>query len=207
MRGRFVSNGRILRGAGSIRPISIVTVTRRRRGRNGAARLLLRPASVIRYVHVQRGDLLIGSLATTSAGTVGAMWVAGPSVPVSVALLLQLAVTLAFCSSVIEITNSHIRVSYGAGWIKRGIRLGDIVSVSIVTSVLAYGWGVRRAARGYTYRPSHSLAVELHLKNGRSTRVGTDRPLELVNAILQAAHDEAAASGVRSLEPGRTVAK
>jgi hypothetical protein len=127
------------------------------------------------------------------------MWVAGPSLLVSLALLLQLAATLAFCSSVIEITDSHIRIRYGAGWIKRRIPLADVVSVSIVTSVFAYGWGVRRAARGYTYRPSHSLAVEFHLKNGRSTRVGMDRPLELVNAILQAAQDEAAGSDVRSI--------
>lgn len=180
--------------------MSIVIVTRRRRERNGAAQVLFPSGPSIRYMHVQRGDLLVGTLATTSAGTIGAMWVSGPSLLVSVALLFQLAAALAFCSSVIEVTNTDLFIRYGAGWIKRRVRLEQIMSCRVVTSIFAYGWGVRRAARGYTYRPSHSLALELHLKDGRRTRIGTDRPLGLVNAILLAAQRERLGSSVRSRE-------
>jgi hypothetical protein len=136
------------------------------------------------YVHVQRGDLLVGVLATTSSATLGAILVAGPYWATSFALFLQLFAAFAFCSSVIQIANGHVLVRYGPGWIGRTIPLRDIVSCGVVRMVFAYGWGIRRTPHGYSYRPSQSIAVKLQLINGRRVRIGTDRPLELVNAIL-----------------------
>jgi hypothetical protein len=136
------------------------------------------------YLHVQRGDLLVGVLATTSSATLGAIFVAGPYWATSLALFLQLFAVLMFCSSVIQIANGHLLVRYGPGWIGRTIPLRDIVSCGIIRSVFSYGWGVRRTSHGYSYRPSQSIAVELQLINGRRVRIGTDRPLELVDAIL-----------------------
>jgi hypothetical protein len=135
------------------------------------------------YLHVQRGDLLIGILATTSSATLGVMFAAGPSLIASVALLVQSVTALAFCSSVVEIANGQLSVRYGPGWVKRKVAIREIVSCGIVISPLAYGWGVRHEARGYSWRLSQAAAVELHLKRGRVVRIGTDRPFKLVEAV------------------------
>ena len=138
------------------------------------------------YMHVQRGYLLVGMLAITSSATLVTMWVAGLSLLASIALLLQSMTALAFCSSVVEIANGQLSVRYGPGWINRKIAIRDIVSGGIVVSPFAYGWGVRREGRGYSWRLSQAAAVELQLRNRRRVRIGTDRPFELIEAINSA---------------------
>jgi len=138
----------------------------------------------VKYMHVQRGDLLIGVLATTSSATLAAIWIASPALLASLVLLVQVMTAVAYCSSVITETDGEVSVRYGPGWIRRTIPLREILSCRVVKSALAYGWGVRRGARGYSYQRSQSLAVELRLLSGRRVRLGTDRPLELLNAIL-----------------------
>jgi hypothetical protein len=125
------------------------------------------------YMHVQRGDLLVGILATTCSATLVAMWAAGPSLLASIALLLKSMTALAFCSSVVEIANGQLSVRYGPGWINRKIAIRDIVSGGIVISPFAYGWGIRRERRGYSWRLSQAAAIELHLRNSRRVRIGT----------------------------------
>lgn len=137
-------------------------------------------------MHVQRGDLLVGILATTGSATLVAMWAAGLSLLASIALLLQSLTALAFCSSVVEIANGQLSVRYGPGWINRKIAIRDIVFGGIVVSPFAYGWGVRRERRGYSWRLSQAAAVESYLRNGRRVRIGTDRPFELIEAINSA---------------------
>ena len=50
-----------------------------------------------------------------------------------------------------------------------------------------YGWGIRYTPHGWLFNVSGLDAVELELKNGRTWRVGTDEPVELLAAIQAAA--------------------
>jgi hypothetical protein len=155
---------------------------------NGAA-LATQIASAARtYHHVQRGGLLIAVLVATSGATLAAILAAGPQLLMIVALLLQLLATLAFCSSVITITAGNVSVHYGPGWFGRSIALREIASIRIVRNIFAYGWGMRKARRGYSVRLSNASAVELELRNGRRVQIGTDRPIALVEAIFEAKH-------------------
>jgi hypothetical protein len=161
-----------------------VLARRARSWASGTRPLRANRHQTIAYLHVQRGDLLAGTFATTSAATLGAMWVSEPGLTTTLALMLQLAVALAFCSSVIRVTARELSVQYGPGWIRRTIPLREIVSCRVVRCIYAYGWGVRRTGRRLTWRWSDALALELTLTNGRSVRIGTDQPLGLLNAIL-----------------------
>jgi len=155
---------------------------------NGAALATHIVSGVRTYHHVQRGDLLIGVLVATSAATLAGIFAAGPQLLMIVALLLQLLATLAFCSSVITITAGKVSIHYGPGWFRRSIALREIASYRIVRNIFAYGWGMRKAARGYSIRLSNASAVELELRNGRRVQIGTDRPIALVEAIFEAKH-------------------
>ena len=141
-----------------------------------------------RYHHAQRGDLLIVVLVATSGATLAAILAAGPQLLMIVALLIQLLVTLAFCSSVITITAGNVSIHYGPGWFRRSIALKEIASCRIVRNIFAYGWGMRKAGRGYSVRLSNASAVELELRNGRRVQIGTDRPIALVEAVFEARH-------------------
>jgi hypothetical protein len=102
-----------------------------------------------------------------------AILAAGSPLLLIVALLLQLLATLVFCSSVITIT---------------AIALKEIASYRIVRNIFAYGWGMRKAGRGYSIRLSNASAVEFELRNGRRVQIGTDRPIALVEAVFEARH-------------------
>lgn len=141
-----------------------------------------------RYHHVQRGDLLIVVLVATSGATLAAILVAGPQLLLIVALLLQLLALLAFCSSVITITAGNVSIHYGPGWFRRSIAVREIAACRIVRNIFAYGWGMRKAGRGYSMRFSNASAVEFELRDGRRIQIGTDRPIALVEAVFEAKH-------------------
>src|SRR5262245_57225411 len=95
---------------------------------NGAALGRHIASGGLTYHHVQRGDLLIGVLVATSGATLAVILAAGPQLLMFVALLIQLLVTLAFCSSVITITAGNVSIHYGPGWFRRSIALKEIAS-------------------------------------------------------------------------------
>src|SRR5262245_53623838 len=138
------------------------------------------------YHHVQRGDLLMGALFATSGATLVAILAAGPQPLMIAALFVQLLAALAFCSSVITVTAGNVSIRYGPGWFGRSVALREIASIRIVRNIFSYGWGVRKTGRGYSIRLSNASAVELELRNGRRLQIGTDRPIALVEAILEA---------------------
>jgi len=155
---------------------------------NGAALGRQIASGGLTYHHVQRGDLLVVVLAATSGGTLAAILAAGPQLLLIVALLLQLLAMLPFCSSVITITAGNVSLRYGPGWFRRSVALKEIASCRIVRSIFAYGWGMRKAGRGYSMRLSNASAVEFEFRNGRRVQIGTDRPIALVEAVLEARH-------------------
>ncbi len=59
----------------------------------------------------------------------------------------------------------------------------DLQKATIVRNRWYYGWGVRLTARGWLYNVSGFDAVEILLKNGRTYRIGTDKPAKLLLAI------------------------
>jgi len=46
-----------------------------------------------------------------------------------------------------------------------------------------YGWGIRRGAKGWAYTASGREGVELHLRNGKTLLIGSQRAEELCEAI------------------------
>src|SRR5215469_15444557 len=134
---------------------------------NGAVLAAYNASGGRAYHQVQRGDLLIGVLVATSGATLAAILAAGPQLLMIVALLLQLLAMLAFCSSVITITARNVSIHYGPGWFRRSISLKQIGAIRIVRNIFAYGWGLRKAGRGYSIRLSNASAVEFELRNGR----------------------------------------
>ena len=94
------------------------------------------------YRHMQTGYLLIWIVAATSSATLIVRWATLPNLAATLALYLQLAVMVAFCSSVIEVKHGSLSVRYGPGWIGRKIALHDIRLCQIVRTPWAYGWGI-----------------------------------------------------------------
>lgn len=131
------------------------------------------------YVDVQKGYLLVGVLALTSTLTLVFNWISGPHIALTLFLILQLAAMVCFCTLFIRIKNGELTWQFGPGWIRGKVSLSDIRSSHIVTSPLAYGWGLQRSARGWSFRRSGALAVVLQCKGGVRVRLGTSRAHEL----------------------------
>lgn len=95
-----------------------------------------------------------------------------------------LMVTLLFHSLTVEVTKTHINLSFGIGVIKRQFEIKEIEKVRPMKVSWYTGWGIR-LGKGYTlYNVSGFDAIELTFKNGRRTvRIGTEEPDELAQAI------------------------
>lgn len=131
------------------------------------------------YVDVQKGYLLVAVLALTSTSTLVFNWISGPHIALTLLLILQLATMVCFCTLFIRIRNGELTWQFGPGWVRGKVALSDISSSHIVTSPLAYGWVLQRSERGWSFRWSGALAVELRCEGGVRVRLGTSRAHEL----------------------------
>lgn len=95
-------------------------------------------------------------------------------------------VTLVFSTLSIMVNSQTIRWNFGLGFWKKSIPLKDIIRFKIVKNKWWYGWGIRQYPGGWLYNVSGFEALELHLKNGKNIRLGSNDPKRLKHAIEQA---------------------
>lgn len=85
-----------------------------------------------------------------------------------------------------QVTDKELHWSLGIGLIQKRLSLKDIESVRKVRNKVWWGWGIRYFGEGWLYNVSGLNAIEIVQTDSKVTRVGTDEPDELLQAILQA---------------------
>jgi hypothetical protein len=141
-----------------------------------------------RYKHTQVGTAILWSMGLailgTGAITIGLVGSGEPVPPVVgvcvVVLLLSMAI---FGSLTVAVSEEQVRLWFGPGLIRKSFGVRDIRDAAIVRNRWYYGWGIRLTPHGWLFNVSGLDAVELRLGSGRTFRIGTDEPAELLRAI------------------------
>jgi hypothetical protein len=101
---------------------------------------------------------------------------------VFVVLLITAAL---FSTLTVEVDGRQLRFHFGPGLIRKHIDLANVRHFAAVRNPWWYGWGIHFTPRGILYNVSGPGAVELHLKDGKRLRIGTDEPEALCRALEQ----------------------
>lgn len=101
------------------------------------------------------------------------------------------AAVLAVCAFLfhaltVEVSRNKVEAAFGPGLIRKRWRIDDIDEARPVRNPWYYGWGIRLIPHGWMFNVSGLEAVEIHLKNGKKFRIGTDDPHGLTEAIRNA---------------------
>ena len=91
-----------------------------------------------------------------------------------------------FYALTVEVDRNEVVAAFGPGVIRKRWRIDDIEEVKRVRNPWYYGWGIRLTPHGWMFNVSGLEAVEMHLKNGKKFRIGTDDPQGLTEAIRNA---------------------
>lgn len=83
----------------------------------------------------------------------------------------------------VSIEDKKLTLSYGIGLFKKRFDLSDVNNVSIVRNKWYCGWGVRISSEGTIYNISGFEGVKIDFRSGVSIVVGTNKPLELYQAL------------------------
>lgn len=112
----------------------------------------------------------------------------GNNLAVTATMVLIVLILVSFASLRVTIDHTHLAIKFGYGIYQKKFLLDDIQSAEVVKNKWYYGWGIRFWfwPRMCIYNISGFDAVEIHLKNGKIYRIGTDEPKVLEQAILQA---------------------
>ncbi|WP_069130209.1 hypothetical protein [Rhodohalobacter halophilus] len=103
-----------------------------------------------------------------------------------VSLLLILFLFIIFSTLTVEVNRNELIWYFGPGIWKYRIPIDQIKDVSKVKTHPLEGIGIRwTPGKGWLYNVSGLKAVNILLKNGKSTRIGTDEPEVLISAILE----------------------
>ncbi|ASF13867.1 MULTISPECIES: hypothetical protein [Shewanella] len=97
-------------------------------------------------------------------------------------LILSVALLMTFRLRV-SIEDKQLTLSYGIGLFKKRFDLSDVNNVSIVRNKWYCGWGVRISSEGTIYNISGFEGVKIDFRSGVSIVVGTNKPLELYQAL------------------------
>ncbi len=137
------------------------------------------------YKHTQFGLVTLASLVVSGivAGYVVYDLQDWAGVAVSATILF---IVLLFASLTIVVDSEAVRLRFGIGLIRKTFKLSDIESVRVVRNSWLYGWGIRYTPHGWLYNVSGLGAVELLRRDGKKTRIGSDEPEKLAEAISSA---------------------
>jgi hypothetical protein len=97
--------------------------------------------------------------------------------------LLVMALAALFSSLTVDVGEAGIAWYFGPGLWKYNIPRADIKSVAVVRNQWANGFGIRVAPGFRLYNVEGLDAVELRLKDGTVTRIGTDDAPALAQAL------------------------
>lgn len=95
-------------------------------------------------------------------------------------------VLLLFHSLTVSVSKDFIRLRFGIGWIRKNFAVADVKSARVVRNRWWYGWGIRITGHGWLYNVSGLDAVEIQLKSGSKSRIGSDQADRLAAAIQAA---------------------
>lgn len=90
-------------------------------------------------------------------------------------------------SLTVSIDQEFVRVRFGGGMWRKKISLEKITACCLVKNNWITGVGIRYVGKGcWLYNIAGLDAVELTFKNGKKTRIGTDEPEKLAEAVHEA---------------------
>ena len=90
-----------------------------------------------------------------------------------------------FGSMTVEVDEKELRHWFGPGIWRKSYSLNEVESVERVLNKWWYGWGIRYTPHGWLYNVSGLDAIELKPCSGKKIRIGTDQPVELLEAIQE----------------------
>ena len=127
-----------------------------------------------------------------TAGIVGLMiwmFMQGDVQPFAFAvLILVLFIMLSFSSLTVSVDAEKVMIWFGWGLFRKCFAIKEIRSAKKERHPWYHGWGIR--VWFWPYRWTYNIwgyeVVELHMKNGRIFRIGTDEPDKLEKMIKSA---------------------
>jgi hypothetical protein len=138
------------------------------------------------YRHTQRSLWIVVPCLAFAAVDAAIAWRSGQWGLV-IAVVVLIAVAIAFSSLTVEVNESELRWYFGPGFWSYRLPLPEIETATVVRNRWWYGWGIRRGPSFRLYNVSGLDAVELRLKSGDIRRIGTDDPRALAEALQPAA--------------------
>jgi len=110
----------------------------------------------------------------------------GPNLAITSIMALILFILASLVSLQVIIDGKYLRIKFSFGIYQKKFSLNDIMSANIVKNHWHYGWGIIRWLwpKMLIYNVSGFNAVEIKLKNGKTFRIGTDKPKKLEQTIL-----------------------
>ena len=135
------------------------------------------------YNHTQAGGLVITTIVVLLLACWALALASGEIAPIVPLTLFFAAILLVFYCLQVEVDDEAIRIRFGAGLIRKTIPLDRVAECEKVRNAIWHGWGVRYIGRGWLYNVSGLDAVEVRFHDGKRTRIGTDDPDGLLQAI------------------------
>ncbi len=136
------------------------------------------------YRHNQPGYVLIVvSLIIIIAGVAIPLVLNGS--PVSFLAVLGVVCLVFGCKMTVEIRDGFLRFWFGLGIFWKTIPLKKIAYCEQFKGVIL-GWGIHWGPGGWLYNVSGMKAVTIVLKSGKKIHIGTDEPIQLIEAINSA---------------------
>lgn len=141
----------------------------------------------MKYKNTQIGYLVIAAILAAILIFGFIMSQIGFYTPLVIFALFILFLLMSFISLQTTIDKNYLRIKFGYGIFKKKFLLNDIASVKTVKNHWYYGWGIRLWLWPYMwiYNVSGFHAVEIVMKDKKIFRIGTNKPVELKNAILK----------------------
>jgi hypothetical protein len=142
----------------------------------------------LKYEHTQKAGLPFYFALATSF-IVGAIICTDviPSVGIILfVIFLLLFLLLMMYALTVTIDDTHIRVRFGPGVFFKKFPLAEITEIGPKYKTYFWGWGIRWYPGGWLYNIAGFDSVEIIFKNGKKTRIGTDEPQQLAEAIRRA---------------------
>lgn len=85
----------------------------------------------------------------------------------------------------VSVEDKQLTLSYGVGLFKKRFDLSNVNKVTMVKNKWYCGWGVRISSEGTIYNISGFQGVKIDFRSGVSIVVGTNKPLELYQALKE----------------------
>jgi hypothetical protein len=86
----------------------------------------------------------------------------------------------------VRVDGDRLHWSFGPGWPRFSLPLGDIAAVEVTRTTFWQGWGIHRTRKGWLYNISGWDAVLITRRDGKQLLLGTDEPRRLKTALDRA---------------------